>query len=74
MGAAIQKTYELGLWYGRSHPANKTMIMIKVWSQPSINESCNHEPIHAARTCVILVRGLETQPIIVQILACEHMC
>ena len=27
MGAAIQKTYEEGLWYGRSHPAEETMII-----------------------------------------------
>jgi len=27
MGAAIQKTYEEGLWYGRSHPAEETMMI-----------------------------------------------
>ena len=25
MGAAIQKTYKEGLWYGRSHPAEETI-------------------------------------------------
>jgi hypothetical protein len=27
MGVAIQKTYEEGLWYGRSHPAEETMMI-----------------------------------------------
>ena len=27
MGATIQKTYEEGLWYGRSHPAEETMMI-----------------------------------------------
>ena len=27
MGAAIQKTYKEGLWYGRSHPAEETMMI-----------------------------------------------
>jgi len=27
MGAAIQKTYEDGLWYGRSHPVEETMMI-----------------------------------------------
>ena len=27
MGAAIQKTYEEGLWYGRNHPAEETMMI-----------------------------------------------
>ena len=27
MGAAIQKTYEEGLWYGRIHPAEETMMI-----------------------------------------------
>ena len=27
MGAAIQKTYEEGLWYGRSHPTEETMMI-----------------------------------------------
>ena len=54
MGAAIQRTYKSGLWYGRSHPAEETINNDKVWSQPSmktqvwaqpsINESCNDYP------------------------------
>ena len=27
MSVAIQKTYEEGLWYGRSHPAEETMMI-----------------------------------------------
>ena len=27
MGTAIQKTYEEGLWYGRNHPIEETMMI-----------------------------------------------
>ena len=35
---------KLGLWYGRSHPANKSMTMTKVWSQPSMKTQVWSQP------------------------------
>ena len=53
---------KLGLWYGHNHPVDKTIYNDKgmVATIPSKSHVCNHKPIHAAQTYVILVRGLET--------------
>ena len=85
MGAAIQKTYENGLWYGRSHPAKETMnndkvwsqpsMKTQVWSQPSINESCNDHPQNRSLDHNRQIQGLalHLDPNKVQVQACEYM-
>ena len=45
MGAAIQKTYEEGLWYGRSHPAEETM-MIRRYGRSHPKDSAMGAAIH----------------------------
>lgn len=74
---------KLGPWYGCSHPVDKTIYkdrgMVAAIQKDSgmvtaiqlESHVYNHELIHATQTCVILVRGLESQPIIVQFLTCE---
>lgn len=62
----------IGLWYGRSHLVDKIIYndkgmvatihedSVMVTAIQSKSHVCNHEPIYAAWTYVILVRGLET--------------
>jgi hypothetical protein len=85
MGAAIQKTYEEGLWYGRSHPAEETMMIIRYGrSHPKRLRYGRSDPsmshvviIHKIATWFAADKNqglaLHPNPNKVQVQACEYM-
>ena len=85
MGAAIQKTYEEGLWYGRSHLAEETMMIIRYGcSHPKRLRYGRSDPsmshvviIHKITTWFAADKNqglaLHPNPNKVQVQACEYM-
>ena len=58
IGAAIQKTYEEGLWYGRSHSAEETM-MIKRYGR-SHPKRLRYGHSHPSMSHVIMIHKIAT--------------